>query len=117
MQRHADSMESLLWSSLNLQYELIIQRSEWVVAEPRISRPQESDGDDLLNQVLPGRFFELQEELHHQAANLGSAARQRDDEGIARAYSQMAATCIRCHGLYLRLPDSGGEREGRAGDR
>jgi hypothetical protein len=106
MHRHADSMESLLWSSLNLQYELIVQRSEWVVGEPRIARPQASDEPDLVNQALPARFFDLQDDLHRQAGELGRAATRRDDEGIARAYGELASTCIRCHGLYLRLPQA-----------
>jgi hypothetical protein len=104
MQRHGDSMESLLWSSVNLQYELIVQRAEWVVLEPRISRPQGSESSALINELLPRRFFDLQDELHGQAVALADAARRRDDEGIARTYGAMTSTCIRCHSLYLRLP-------------
>src|SRR6266545_2558750 len=104
MERHADSMEGLLRSSLLLQYELIVERSEGVMSEPRIARPREGDERDLINHVLPARFFDLQEELHRQADELLRAAERRDDEGIAGAYGHLAGTCIRCHALYLHLP-------------
>jgi hypothetical protein len=104
MQRHADSMEMLLWSSINLQYELIVQRSEWLSLEPRITRPEQIGDADVINQLLPVRFFDLQDQLHQGAVDLAAAARRRDNEGIARAYGEMASTCIRCHGVYLRLP-------------
>lgn len=104
MDRHADAMESLLLSSISLEYELIAQRADWVADEPRIARPQSAEDRDLVNQVLPDRFFDLQDELHRQAVALGDAARRHDDEGIASAYGGLAGTCIRCHGLYRRLP-------------
>jgi len=106
MERHGDSMESLLWASLNLQYGLIVQRSGWVAAETNIPRPPEGDEGDLVNRVLPGRFFDLQERVRRGAGELGRAAKRRDDEGIARAYGELVGTCIRCHGLYMRLPQA-----------
>jgi hypothetical protein len=105
MARHDESMESLLWSSLNLQHALIVQQSEWVAADAGIPRPPEGDAGDPINQVLPARFFDLQDELRRHARDLARAAQRRDDEGIARSYGELASTCIRCHGLYLRLPD------------
>lgn len=105
MARHGDSMETLLWATLNLQHTLIIQHSEWVAAETGIPRPPQADASDPINQVLPARFFELQDDLRRYAGELGRAAQRRDDEGIARAYGQLATTCIRCHGLYLGLPE------------
>lgn len=96
MERHGDSMRDLLSSSLTLQYGLLAQRARWMAAEPRIPRPSPAEDDHTLD-----RFFDMQDDLHRDVAALGSAAEREDDEAIARAYGQLAATCIRCHSVYL----------------
>lgn len=111
MERHGDSMESLLRGSLLFQYGLIVQQSDRVAEETDIPRPPQVAAEGATDErVLPGRFFDLQEDLRRQAQELGRAAKRRDDEAIARAYGQLAGTCIRCHGLYLRLPEGAAAR-------
>jgi hypothetical protein len=100
MLEHGNNMETLLWGSLMLDYDLISSVSRLIVDQPKLSRP----GADrtTLNAYLPSRFFELQERLHSTARDLDQAARSKDDEAIARNYGRLAETCVSCHSLYLR---------------
>jgi hypothetical protein len=107
MIEHGDNMETLLWASLMLDYDLISSVSGFIVDRPKLSRP---DGDrSTLNAYLPARFFELQERLYGAARDLAQAAEAKDDDAIARHYARIAETCVSCHSLYLRS----GTREGK----
>jgi hypothetical protein len=102
MERHGDSMRDLLSSSLTLQYGLLAQRARWMSAERKIPRPPPAEDDHALD-----RFFDMQDDLYRDVAALASASEREDDEAIARAYGQLAGTCIRCHSLYLPAIDNG----------
>ncbi len=102
MRRHGDNLESLLWTALMLDYESTAMIAGWIAEEPRLSRPGAQM--DALNAELPAQFFQLQDQLHRGARDLARAARERDDEAMADAFSRLAGTCMRCHSVYLRRP-------------
>ncbi|WP_428262402.1 cytochrome c [Haliangium sp.] len=100
---HGQSMENLLWSALMLDHAAVVVNAQELQAAPRIGRPLEGAGDTL-NDALPARFFDLQDEMHAAAGALEAAARAQDDDGVAEAYGRLARTCVSCHALYLRIP-------------
>jgi len=53
-----------------------------------------------LEQALPDRFIQLDEEFHHRAEKLGMAAAARDSELVAFHYSRMLESCARCHAEF-----------------
>ncbi len=103
MIEHGDSMESLLWSALMLDHETTQTVTEHLLGQPRMSRPSAAAGETL-NDWLPPRFFDLQDQMYDAAKALQQAARAKDDQGTARAYAKLAETCVTCHSLYLSIP-------------
>jgi hypothetical protein len=99
---HGEDMDTLLWSALMLDYELIVNRAERMANRPRLSRP--SDDINTLNAFLPARFFELQDQMSAAVVDMARAGRVKDDAAIGKSYARMAETCIACHSLYLRAP-------------
>lgn len=106
MIEHGDSMESLLWSALMLEHQMTEVVVEQILGQPRLSRPVASEAGDTLNDWLPPRFYELQEQMFTAAEELRFAASKRDDVGTAKSYARLAETCVTCHSLFLSLPSS-----------
>ncbi len=103
MQNHGDDMESLLWSTLMLDYESTDGIAARMANAPTLSRPTDADLDTI-NAMLPPEFFGLQDQLATSIAGLRAAAKAKDDAALATQYGEITQTCIRCHSLYLRFP-------------
>lgn len=101
MQRHGADMVFLMGSVLLLDHGEAEHLAEKLAAEPRMGRPAPGERDTL-NALMPGRFFELQDELSVRARAVADAARSNDDARLARAYGQLAETCVACHSTYLQ---------------
>lgn len=104
MTEHGDDMESLMWSALMLDYDSVSAISRFLADAPRLSRPGPAAARGTLNEALPPRFFDLQDELHQAATDLLVAAQKNDDAAIAKHVGRITTTCISCHALYLRMP-------------
>ena len=103
MQNHGDDMESLLWSTLMLDYESTDGIAGRMAEAPTLARPTTADLDSI-NAMLPPEFFGLQDQLASSIQALRVAAQAKDDVALATQYSEVTQTCIRCHSLYLRFP-------------
>ncbi len=103
MVKHGDSMESLLWSALMLDYESIELISKDMSLGPTLSRPMPGVGDTI-NALLPPRYFTLQDQLAGSIGKLRDAASAKDDAAMAVEYANVAQACIQCHSLYLTFP-------------
>ena len=66
MVEHGDSMESLLWSALMLEHQMTEVVVEQILAQPRLSRPNEAAGETL-NDWLPAAFYELQDQIDRKS--------------------------------------------------
>jgi hypothetical protein len=104
MRLHGDDMNDLLWSVMFLDYESMNAISTDIAETPRFARPM-GEGAEV-NQGIPERFFELQDELQKGAVRLAEVARQRDGQNVAEAFANVAQTCVQCHSYYLDEPKS-----------
>lgn len=100
MLRHGEETQALLAAVLRLDHPKVQEYAAEIASEPRIARPFR-DGEDVLNDVLPERFFELQQQLSNTAGELSEIARTHDDAKVARAFSDVVGTCVECHSVYL----------------
>ena len=102
MERHGKDMEALLAATLALEYDEVIANGTRIADEPRLARPGPST--DTVNALFPEAFFGFQDALHDQAVKLVAAARLRDDAAVAEGFGHLAASCVGCHAVYLRMP-------------
>ena len=100
MVNHSKQMTDLVWAVVLLNYPQSAELAQAIAAEPRLGRPTSGDATEL-NSALPPRFFELQDELRTRAQHLETAARVRDPGATAKAYGQLAETCVSCHDAYI----------------
>src|SRR5687767_7086340 len=102
MQGHGADMTMLLWALLFLDYDGALEISQSIVEGPRMARPQPGD-DTTLNAQIPAEFFDLQDQLAVRAKRLAqvASAREHDPGALARAYGELAETCVRCHSTFL----------------
>ena len=101
MARHGEDMAGLLRAVILLDHKTIIDRAGAIADEPTLARPSNDDATEL-NNLLPERFFELQDELRGAARRLVGAARSPNLEQLATAYADLTRACVRCHGIYLQ---------------
>ena len=102
MERHGKDMEAVLAATLALEYDEVVAGGARIADEPRLARPGSSS--DTANALFPEAFFGFQDALHDQAAKLVAAAKARDDAAMAESFGHLAATCVGCHSVYLRMP-------------
>jgi cytochrome c556 len=102
MGRHGKDLESLLAAVVALDHDLTAAVADRIAGEPRIARPGSELG--TANALFPERFFQLQDALHDEASRLAASARARDDEALGGSFGRVAATCVACHSVYVRLP-------------
>ena len=108
MQRHGEEMMYLTAMVLTVNYEGAAHLAGHIAEEPRIPRPS-PDEHGTISELLPARFFELQDELNQRAQSMASAARAREEGKMLNAYSRLTETCVSCHVLYMHEP---GDEEG-----
>ncbi len=101
MERHRQTAAELMQSVLVLDYVTTENMAQAIASEPTLARPLSNDATDL-NAQLPGRFFELQDELKQNAKKLEDAARSRDGERVLNEFPVLVRTCVSCHQVYLR---------------
>jgi len=111
MARHGEHMTALLEAVVLLDYEAVIARAGAIADEPTLARPTSEDAT-LLNNLLPERFFELQDELRSSARRLAVAAGSRNLEALATAHADVTRACVRCHGTYLEGRPAGAAPRG-----
>jgi hypothetical protein len=110
MQRHGEEMMYLTAMVLTVNYEGAAHLAGHIAEEPRIPRPR-VDEHGTISELLPTRFFELQDELNQRAQSMASAARAHEKDAMLTAYSRLTETCVSCHVLYMHDEES----EGRSG--
>lgn len=98
MEAHAQEMTDLVMLVVLLEREDAAKAADRIAAEPRIARA--IDGSEA-SAGIPEQFFKLQDQLSKRATALGAAARKGDDQEMARAFGELAATCVACHTRYL----------------
>jgi len=101
MARHGADMTVLMATVLMLDHELAAELAHNIATEPRLARPRAGDSD-AVNALLPPRFFDLQDQLKTRASEVVTAAHQRDDARLVKAYGRLAETCVACHSTYFR---------------
>jgi hypothetical protein len=107
MRRHDLQMQAMLSRVVLLDDDGIARAAGEIYDEPALGRPV---AGDELNQLLPDRFFQLQDELKAHAKQLVIASQAHDRAGVAEAFGALARTCVGCHDVYLhetgpRKPD------------
>lgn len=110
MQRHAEDMMFLMASVVLLNHEVAAQLSDGIANEPRLARPA-AEERDTLNALLPGRFFELEDELRERSRAVAAAAKLKDNPRLTKAYGQLVETCVSCHAVYLQDRPPGDDLE------
>jgi hypothetical protein len=100
MQRHGETMETLLWGAIMIDYETTASFSRWLADEPHIARPGTAPAS--INEAMPTRFFDLQDAMFDAADALTAAAQRHDDLAMGAAFGRLAQTCITCHSAYMR---------------
>jgi hypothetical protein len=108
MQRHGEEMMYLTAMVLTVNYEGAAHLAQHIAEEPRIPRPTSGE-QGTISQLLPERFFQLQDELNERAKSMAAAAREQEEGKMIAAYSRLTETCVSCHVLYMR-DDEEGER-------
>ena len=98
MRRHADQMRDLVASALVLDYDGAARAAGAIYDEPTLARPL---APDELNQLIPDRFFTLQDELRTQTRQVVRAAAEQDGSKVAEELGGLARTCVLCHSAYL----------------
>jgi hypothetical protein len=98
MERHAAQMGELVSRLVVLDFDGAARVAGALYDEPTIARPLAPDD---LNQLLPDRFFALQDELKNQARWLVTAAARRDPARLAEEFGKLTTTCVLCHSVYL----------------
>jgi len=101
MYRHGTQMTNLTLYVLLLQYGLVEELAKQLADEPTLGRPAKGEAGTL-NAMLPDAFFAHQEDLRQSARRLQSAAKDRDQQGLATSFGEVARSCIGCHGAYLQ---------------
>jgi hypothetical protein len=101
MQRHGEEMMYLTAMVLTVNYEGAAHLAQHIAEEPRIPRPSSGE-QGTISQLLPERFFQLQDELNQRAVTMASAAREQQEGKMIEAYSRLTETCVSCHVLYMR---------------
>ncbi len=101
MHAHGRGVLELTSTATLLDYEGVVVAADRVLAEPRLARPLTGDATEL-NTSLPGRFYDLQDQLRTQLGQLRAAAVARNPEDLAAEVANVTGTCVRCHDAYRR---------------
>jgi cytochrome c' len=111
MQRHGEEMMYLTAMVLTLNHEGAAHLADHIAEEPRIGRPRPEE-HGTISELLPERFFDLQDELNDRAKDMASAARTGANDKMVQAYGRLTQTCVSCHEAYLADDDATGEESG-----
>jgi hypothetical protein len=103
MHRHEEQMRTLLSRVVLLDDDGVARAAGEVFDEPALAGPVE--GDEL-NNLLPHRFFVMQDELRAHARQLVIASQKHDHAAVADEFASLAKTCVNCHQVFL-YGDSG----------
>jgi hypothetical protein len=106
MQRHGEEMMYLTAMVLTLNHEGAAHLAEHIAEEPRIGRPG-TDDHGTISELLPARFFDLQDELSERAKTMASAARTGANDAMVHAYARLTETCVSCHEAYMTGEETG----------
>ena len=98
MQRHGEEMRDLVSSALVLDYQGAARAAGAIYDEPTIARPL---APDELNQLIPDRFFVLQDQARAQTRQVVRAAAEGDGTKVAEELGALTRTCVLCHTAYL----------------
>jgi hypothetical protein len=98
MGRHDFQMRAVLSRVVLLDDDGIARAAGEIYDEPALARPV---GGDELNQLLPERFFQLQDELKAHAKKLVIASQAHNRAAVADEFAGLARTCVSCHDVYL----------------
>lgn len=97
MNAHGDDLTMVLWSILFLDLESAGDWAKLIADRP----PLTAETDQKLR--IPPAILTLGAQLHSQATKLAELAKQpeRDSQAVARAFGELAETCVGCHRSYL----------------
>jgi hypothetical protein len=99
MRRHAQQLPALVSNVVVLDYDGAARSAGEIFDEPGLARPV---AGDELNNLLPPRFFVLQDALREGARQVVEAAAQRNSVRLSEAFGNLTKTCVSCHDVYLR---------------
>jgi hypothetical protein len=98
MARHGEQMRELVARLVVLDHDGAAGVAGAIYDEPTVARPLVPDE---LNQLLPERFFALQDELKLQTRKVVAAAARKDAGKLAEEFGTLTKTCVLCHSAYL----------------
>ncbi len=98
MVRHEVQMRTLVSRVVMLDDDGVARAAGEIFDEPTLARPV---AGDQLNDLLPTRFFALQDELKARARRLVAASTSRDHAAMADEFAALAKSCVSCHEVYL----------------
>ena len=98
MVRHGVQMEALVSRVVMLDDDGVARAAGAIFDEPSLARPV---AGDQLNNLLPTRFFALQDEVKARARRLVAASTSRDHAAMADEFAALAKSCVSCHEVYL----------------
>jgi len=101
MHAHGRGVLELTSTATLLDYDGVVVATDRVLAEPRLGRPLSGDATEL-NTSLPGRFYDLQDQLRTELGQLRAAAVARNPDDVAAQLANVSGTCVRCHDAYRR---------------
>jgi hypothetical protein len=99
MRRHAEQLPALVSKVVVLDYDGAARSGGEIFDEPGLARPV---AGDELNNLLPPRFFVLQDALRDGARQVVQAAAERNSARLSEALGNLTKTCVSCHDVYLR---------------
>jgi len=104
MARHAVEMKAVGEAAILLDFDTAAASASRIASDANLARPIGADATEL-NASLPPRFFELQDQLKASATRVAEAARAKNVDQFATAYSELTRGCVSCHGVYLRAQE------------
>jgi len=111
MGQHDLQMKELMTRVILLDDDGVARAAGAIFDEPSLARP--ILGDEL-NQLLPERFFVLQDDLRNRARLLVVASSHHDRAAMAEEFAALSRSCVTCHDVYLRGTDVTVPRAGGA---
>lgn len=101
MESHGLGLMRLVADVVLLSYADVETAAHEIADQPGLARPR-PDAPDTLNDQLPTRFFDLQDQLRTRASVLADAAKRQNDADMSAAFARVTETCVACHSAYLK---------------
>lgn len=103
MRAHGDDMTMLMWSIMFLDVDGSAEFARVIQRQPWLERPADPASVPVQERV-PEIIYQLQDQLKARASTLAAladASGRTESARLAKAFGDMAQTCVSCHAAYL----------------